>query len=40
MGRYLGCMVVPFSGGCDTLGVSGGASNTKVLFFEIFVEFF
>ena len=32
MGRSLGYMVVPFLGGCDTLGVSGGAFNTKVPF--------
>ena len=30
MGRYLDYMVVPFLGGCDTLGVSSGALNAKV----------
>ena len=33
MGRYLNYMVVPFLGGCDTLGVSGRALNAKVPFF-------
>ena len=33
-------MVVPFSGRCDTLGASSGASSAKVVLFEIFVEFF
>ena len=33
MGRSLGYMVVPFLGGCDTLGVSSGACSTKVLVF-------
>ena len=33
MGRYLDYMVVPFLGGCNTLGASGGALNTKVPFF-------
>ena len=32
MGRYLGYMVVPFLGGCDTLMGSGGALNAKCLF--------
>ena len=36
MGRSLGYMVVPFLGGCDTLGASGGALNTKVPFFDTF----
>ena len=40
MGRYLGYMVVPFLGRCDTLGASGGALSPKVPFFKIFVEFF
>ena len=30
MGRSLGYMVVPILGGCDTLGASGRALNTKV----------
>ena len=30
MGRWLGYIVVPFSGGCETLGGSGRASNPKV----------
>ena len=30
MGRWLGYMVVPFSGGCETLGGSGRALNPKV----------
>ena len=30
MGRWLGYIVVPFLGGCETLGGSGGASNPKV----------
>ena len=30
MGRWLGYMVVPFSGGCKTLGSSGRALNLKV----------
>ena len=29
----MGYMVVPFLGGCETLGGSGGASNPKVPFF-------
>ena len=32
MGRYLGYMVVPFLGGRDTLGASGGAFSAKVPF--------
>ena len=30
MGRSLGYKVVPFLGGCDTLGASGRAFSTKV----------
>ena len=37
MGRFLGYMVVPFLGGCDTLGACGRALNTKVPFFDAFV---
>ena len=33
MGRSLGYMVVPFLGGCNTLGASGRAFSTKVLVF-------
>ena len=33
-------MVVPFFGGCNTLGASGGALSPKVLFFKIFVKLF
>ena len=29
--------MVPFLGGCDTLGASGGALNMKVPFFDTFV---
>ena len=36
MGRSLGYMVVPFLEGCDTLGASDGALNTKVPFFDAF----
>ena len=32
MGRSLGYMVVPFLGGCNTLGASGGAFSAKVVF--------
>ena len=37
VGRTLGYMVVPFLGGCDTLGGSGGALSAKVPFFDTFV---
>ena len=37
MGRSLGYMVVPLFGGCNTLGASGWALNTKVQFFDTFV---
>ena len=40
MGIYLGYMVVPFLGGSDTLGASGGDSSPKVPLQKIFVEFF
>ena len=36
MGRSLGDMVVPFLGGCNTLGASGRAFSTKVPFFRWF----
>ena len=33
-------MVVPFSGGCNTLGVCGGPLSPNVPLFKIFVQFF
>ena len=35
-----GYMVVPFLRGCDTLGASGRASSTKVLFLKSLSNFF
>ena len=40
VGRYLGYMLVPFLGECNTLEGSGGASSPNVPFFQIFVKFF
>ena len=40
MGRYLGYMVVPFSGGATPLGHLAGLPSPKIPFFQIFAKNF